>query len=136
MTDFRRVTDQLSVAPQIEVADVERARDQGFVLIVNNRPDGESADQTPSGKIEAAARAAGLDYVHIPVMGGPTGAQAQAMHEACHGAAGPVLAYCRSGTRSITTWAFGEVLAGTTPRDELARLGAEAGYDLRPALGV
>jgi uncharacterized protein (TIGR01244 family) len=47
-----------------------------------------------------------------------------------------VLAYCRSGTRSITTWAFGEVLAGTTPRDELARLGAEAGYDLRPALGV
>ena len=136
MTDFRRVTDQLSVAPQIEVADVERARDHGFVLIVNNRPDGESADQTPSGKIEAAARAAGLDYVHIPVMGGPTGAQAQAMHEACHGAAGPVLAYCRSGTRSITTWAFGEVLAGTTPRDELARLGAEAGYDLRPALGV
>ena len=79
MTDFRRVTDQLSVAPQIEVADVERARDQGFVLIVNNRPDGESADQTPSGKIEAAARAAGLDYVHIPVMGGPTGAQAQAI---------------------------------------------------------
>ena len=136
MTDFRRVTDHLSVAPQIDVADVEKARDQGFVLIVNNRPDGESADQTPSGKIEAAARAAGLDYVHIPVMGGPTGAQAQAMHEACHGATGPVLAYCRSGTRSITTWAFGEVLAGTTPRDELARLGAEAGYDLRPALGV
>lgn len=136
MTDFRRVTDQLSVAPQIEVADVDKARQAGFVLIVNNRPDGESADQTPSGKIEAAARAAGLTYVHIPVMGGPTHAQAQAMHEACQGAGGPVLAYCRSGTRSITTWAFGEVLAGTTPRDELAKLGAEAGYDLRPALGV
>lgn len=136
MTDFRRVTDNLSVAPQITVEDVEGARAQGFVRIVNNRPDGESPDQTPSGKIEEAARAAGLDYIHIPVMGGPTPAQAQAMHEACHGASGPVLAYCRSGTRSITTWAFGEVMAGTTPRDELAERGAAAGYDLRPVLGV
>ena len=136
MTDFRRVTDALSVAPQISVEDVEAARAQGFVRIVNNRPDGESADQTPSGKIEDAARAAGLDYVHIPVMGGPTQAQAQAMHEACNGADGPVLAYCRSGTRSITTWAFGELMAQTTPREDLARLGAAAGYDLRPVLGV
>ena len=136
MTDFRRVTDNLSVAPQISVEDVEAARAHGFVRIVNNRPDGESPDQTPSGKIEAAARAAGLDYIHIPVMGGPTQAQAQAMHEACNGADGPVLAYCRSGTRSITTWALGEVMAGTTPRDELAERGAAAGYDLRPVLGV
>jgi len=136
MTDFRRVTDKLSVAPQIRVEDVEAARAQGFVRIVNNRPDGESPDQTPSGKIEEAARAAGLDYVHIPVMGGPTEAQAQAMHEACHGADGPVLAYCRSGTRSITAWAFGEVIADTTPREDLAKLGAAAGYDLRPVLGV
>ena len=136
MTDFRRVTDTLSVAPQISVEDVETARAQGFVLIVNNRPDGESPDQTPSGKIEAAARAAGLAYVHIPVMGGPTQAQAQAMHEAVNTAGGPVLAYCRSGTRSITTWAYGEILAGSTPREELATLGAQAGYDLRPVLGV
>jgi uncharacterized protein (TIGR01244 family) len=136
MTDFRRVTDKLSVAPQIDVEDVEKARAEGFVRIVNNRPDGESPDQTPSGRIEAAARAAGLDYVHIPVMGGPTQAQAQAMHEACNGAGGPVLAYCRSGTRSITTWALGEVMAGSTPRDELAERGAAAGYDLRPVLGV
>lgn len=136
MTEFRRVTDRLSVAPQIAVEDVARAKDQGFTLIVNNRPDGESPDQTPSGHIEAAARAAGLDYLHIPVMGGPTRVQAEAMREALEGAAGPALAYCRSGTRSIMTWASGEALAESTPRDELARLGAEAGYDLRPVLGV
>jgi uncharacterized protein (TIGR01244 family) len=136
MTDFRRVTDLLSVAPQIDVEDVERARAEGFVCIVNNRPDGESPDQTPSGKIEAAARAAGLDYVHIPVTGGPTRAQAEAMHEAVNAADGPVLAYCRSGTRSISTWALGQVLTEATPIDELARLGAAAGYDLRPVLGV
>ena len=110
--------------------------DFGPSLKYLNRPDGESPDQPPSGKIEDAARAAGLDYVHIPVMGGPTQAQAQAMHEACNGADGPVLAYCRSGTRSITTWAFGELMAQTTPREDLARLGAAAGYDLRPVLGV
>lgn len=136
MTDFRRVTDTLSVAPQIGLEDVEAARALGFVRIVNNRPDGESLDQISSDKIEAAAKAAGLDYVHIPVMGGPTQAQASAMHEAVSTADGPVLAYCRSGTRSITTWAYGEVLAGSTPREKLAELGAQAGYDLRPVLGV
>lgn len=136
MADFRRVTDAFSVSPQISLDDVASAKAQGFVLIINNRPEGESPDQTSGDRIEAAARAAGLDYVHIPVMGGPTRVQAEAMYAAIAGAAGPVLAYCRSGTRSITTWAFGEVLAETTPREELARLGAEAGYDLRPALGA
>lgn len=136
MSEFRKVTDRISVSPQITVEDVARAKAQGVTLIINNRPDGESPDQTPSGRIEAAAREAGLDYLHIPVMGGPTRVQAEAMREALEAATGPVLAYCRSGTRSIMTWAMGEALADSTPREELSRLGAEAGYDLRPVLGV
>ena len=72
MTQFRRVTDQLSVSPQISVDDVQAAADQGFRLIINNRPDGEEAGQPAGREIEAAATAAGLAYVHIPVMGGPS----------------------------------------------------------------
>ena len=49
-------------------------------------------------------------------------------------AGGPVLAFCRSGTRSINTWALGEAMAGA-PRDELIAAAARAGYDLRPLLG-
>jgi uncharacterized protein (TIGR01244 family) len=120
MTDFRRVTDQLSVAPQIRVEDVARAAQAGFRTIVNNRPDGEEPGQPTSGEIEAAATAAGLAYVHIPVRGGPTPDQVEA--------------FCRSGTRSIVTWSVGEALAGARPRDELVQLGADAGYDLSGVL--
>jgi len=135
MSEFRRVTDAFSVAPQITLEDIARAAAEGFVLVINNRPDGESPDDPQSAEIEAAARAAGLDYLYAPVVGGPTTAQAQAVAEAVEDAGGPVLAYCRSGTRSINTWALGQALAGTKPRDELVRAGAAAGYDLRPILG-
>jgi len=135
MSEFRQVTDAFSVAPQIKVQDIARAAADGFVLVVNNRPDGESPDEAQGGEIEAATRAAGMDYLYLPVVGGPTPDQAQAMAEAIEDAGGPVLAYCRSGTRSINTWALGQALAGARPRDELVRLGAAAGYDLRPMLG-
>jgi uncharacterized protein (TIGR01244 family) len=135
MTLFRRVTDQFSVSPQIAVGDVAQAAAQGVVLIINNRPDGEDPAQPQGAEIEAAARAAGLDYVAIPVRGGPDAAQVQAQQKAVEAAQGPVLAYCRSGTRSIVTWAIGQAQAGTLDRQTLIALGAEAGYDLSSVLG-
>lgn len=129
MTDFRRVTDAFSVAPQIGPDDVTRAAKQGFVLLINNRPDGEDFAQTDGSVMAAAAEDAGLSYLYIPIRGGPTREQALAQSEAVASAGGPVLAYCRSGTRSINTWALGERLAGRA-RDELVELGAGAGYDL------
>jgi uncharacterized protein (TIGR01244 family) len=134
MTQFHRVTDQLSVSPQISVADVDTAAAQGFRLIVNNRPDGEEPGQVSGHQIEAAAAAAGIAYVHIPVRGGPTREQVETERTVIADADGPVLAYCRSGTRSIVTWAIGEAMSGARTRDELVQLGREAGYDLSGAL--
>lgn len=133
MTQFRRVTDQISVSPQISPADLQAAAAEGFKLVINNRPDGEDAGQPTSAEMEAAARAAGLDYVHIPVRGGPNPDQVEANHRAVEAAGGPVLAFCRSGTRSIVTWSLGEFQADSRSRDELVALGAEAGYDLSGA---
>lgn len=135
MTPFRRVTDQFSVSPQIAVGDVAQAAADGFVLIINNRPDGEDPAQPDGAEIEAAARAAGLDYVAIPVRGGPDAAQVLAQRQAVEAANGPVLAYCRSGTRSIVTWAIGQAQAGTVDRQTLISQGAEAGYDLSGVVG-
>jgi uncharacterized protein (TIGR01244 family) len=134
MTDFRRVTDQLSVSPQIAVSDVAEAASQGFRLIVNNRPDGEQPGQPTSREMEAAAAAEGVAYVHIPVQGGPRPEQVDAMRRVIDEADGPTLAFCRSGTRSIVTWALGQLLSGAKTRDELIALGAEAGYDLSGVL--
>jgi uncharacterized protein (TIGR01244 family) len=72
MSDFRRVTDDFTTAPQISIADVAEAARQGFRTVINNRPDDEEPGQPSSAEIEAAARAAGLAYFHIPVRGGPT----------------------------------------------------------------
>ena len=77
MSDFRRVNDRISVAPQIALADIDEAAREGFRLIINNRPDGEAPDQPPSREFEAAAAQAGLAYAHIPVHGGPTPQQAE-----------------------------------------------------------
>src|SRR5580704_8443644 len=136
MTDFRKVTDGYTVAPQISPADLATAAQQGFTLVINNRPDGESPDQPSSAEMAAAARAAGLDYLYNPVRGGPGPEQVAAQAEAVAAAKGPVLAFCRSGTRSIITWSLGQAQSGARPRDELVRLGAAAGYDLAPVLGV
>ena len=136
MTGFRRVTDSLSVSPQIAVDDLTRAADEGFVLVINNRPDDEEPGQPSSAQIEAAAKAAGLDYVHIPVRGGPTHDQVDAVRRAFEEADGPVLAFCRSGTRSIVTWSLGQAASGSADRATLVRQGADAGYDLAGVLGV
>jgi uncharacterized protein (TIGR01244 family) len=129
---FSRVTDQLQVSPQIGLAEVAEAAAQGVTLIVNNRPEGESDDQTPGTEIEAAARAAGLAYVAIPVThAGFSAPQVTAMADALNSASGPVLAYCRSGTRSTLLWALAEASAGGDP-DALTNMAAKAGYDLGP----
>ena len=134
MADIRKVTDDFAVAPQISPEDLAQAAKDGFVLVINNRPDGEAPDQPSSATMEAAAKAAGLAYVHIPVRGGPTPEQVEAVAVAVQEAKGPVLAFCRSGTRSIVTWSLGKAISGARPRDELIQLGADAGYDLSGVL--
>ena len=135
MSDFRHVTDELYVAPQISVADVAEAKAEGFAAIICNRPDGEEPGQPSADEIAAAAQAAGLTYTHIPVRGAPGPAEVEAMRQAVDAADGPVLAYCRSGTRSITTWSIGQAVSGARERGELVALGRAAGYDLSGALG-
>ena len=135
MADIRKVTEDFSVAPQIEPSDARLAADQGFVMLINNRPDGEAPGQPTSEQMQAAAKAAGLGYVHIPFVGRPTDAQAEAVRQAAESAGGPVLAFCRTGTRSITAWTIGQALVGARPREDLLKLGAGAGYDLSGALG-
>ena len=135
MSDFRRVTDQITVSPQISVDDVGAAARAGFRTIINNRPDGEDAAQPSSHEIEAAAKAAGLAYFHMPVRGGPTPEQVEATQHVLAEAPGPILAFCRSGTRSIVTWSLAQAMSGARGREELIDLGRAAGYDLSGVLG-
>jgi uncharacterized protein (TIGR01244 family) len=134
MADIRRVTDSFSVAPQLQPEEVAEAAAQGFRLLINNRPDGEAPGQPSSAVMAAAAREAGLDYLHLPIVGAAAPGQVEAMREAVAGAAGPVLAFCRSGTRSITVWARGEAKGGGRSHADILQAGRNAGYDLSGAI--
>lgn len=129
---FRRIDDSISVSPQLSPQDVADAAALGIVHIINNRPDDEEAGQPSGASIEAAALAAGLTYAAIPVShAGFSHPQVDAMAAELEQADGPVLAYCRSGTRSTYLWA----LARAKLRDHPAVLTEKAeaaGYDLRP----
>jgi len=129
---FRKISDTVFASPQIGIAEVAEAAAQGITLIINNRPEGESDDQTPGDEVAAAARAAGLDYVAIPVThAGFSEGQVKAMSAALAGSSGPVLAYCRSGTRSTLLWALAEASCGGNPA-KIAAQAAQAGYDIGP----
>jgi uncharacterized protein (TIGR01244 family) len=125
---FITISDSVSVAPQISTEDVATAAAQGFCTIVNNRPDGESFDQPPGADIAAACAAAGLAYVAIPI--DHTGFnldQVEAMAAALE--KGPVLAFCRSGTRSCNLWALAAAKQGGDPAAIIAAAGA-GGYNV------
>lgn len=128
---FRQISERVWASPQITLADVEAAAAQGIALIINNRPEEESEDQTPGEAIAQAAKAAGLGYIAIPVThAGFSQAQVSAMVDALKGE-GKVLAYCRSGTRSTLLWALAQASLGAD-LDAVAAQAAAAGYDVGP----
>jgi uncharacterized protein (TIGR01244 family) len=132
MNDFRQLTDDFWASPQIALGDVAEAKARGVALIVNNRPEGEAPDQVPGEAIEAAAKSAGIEYRAIPVThSGFSEEQVRAMAAAIDEAGGPVLAYCRSGTRSTLLWALAQAARGEVP-DTIAARAAGAGYDVGP----
>lgn len=134
---FRTLDDTISVFGQIEPEDVATAKEQGFTTIVNNRPENEQPGQPAGVAIEAAAKAAGLAYVAIPVdHSGFSERQVAAMADTLQKADGPVLAFCRSGTRSTYLWALARHSLGDDGEALIAKA-AGAGYDLsaiRPIL--
>jgi uncharacterized protein (TIGR01244 family) len=133
---FRTLDDTISVFGQITPQDVDEAKALGFTTIINNRPDGEQDGQPAGSEIEAAAKAAGLAYVAIPVdHSGFSEAQVTAMAEALGAADGPVLAFCRSGTRSTFLWALASAWNGAEG-DALVAKAANAGYDISPIRGA
>jgi sulfide:quinone oxidoreductase len=127
--DIRKITDELSVAPQIQAAEVPAIAAAGFSAVICNRPDGESADQPCCGDIEVAVKAHGLAWRSQPVLsGGLTVADAQEFGALLAELPKPVLAFCRSGTRCATLWSLSD--AGKRPRPDIVARAGAAGYDV------
>jgi uncharacterized protein (TIGR01244 family) len=125
---MKRIDDKVQVSGQVRPEEIARL---GVAMIVNNRPDGEEPGQPTSDEVEAAARAAGIDYRHIPMAGGLSLPLIAQMADALAAAEGEVLAFCKSGTRSTYLWALARSRMGDDA-EELVSKAAAAGYDLSP----
>ncbi len=126
--DVREITPELSVTPQITPEEVAIAASLGFRTLIDNRPDDEAGPDLDSTVMAQAAAAAGIAFHYLPYAPGElTEDLSQAFNAAYASAEKPILAYCRSGTRSSHLWALNE--AAKRPVPEIVSLAAKAGYD-------
>lgn len=132
---MKRISEKLSIAPQVMADDICHAAANGFVVIVNNRPDNEEPDQPSAGESRTVAEREGLGYSHIPVAPGQVEEwQVRAFQKALAEARGPVLAHCKTGARSTTLYVIGEVFDGRMSKEEVPLLGQHLGFDLSGAV--
>ncbi len=129
-----KITDQLSVAAQPDVASFAALKAEGYASVVNARPDGEEPGQPGNEAENRAARAAGLGYDFVPVTGPTiTEADIRAFQQVVAKAKGPVFAHCKGGTRALTLHALGQVLDGRMKREDVVEFGRAHGFDLAGA---
>tara|TARA_R110002096_G_scaffold280753_6_gene474887 strand:- start:1834 stop:2271 length:438 start_codon:yes stop_codon:yes gene_type:complete len=130
MSQFRKLTDHMSVSPQITTADIDEAVADGVELIINNRPDDEEMGQPSNDELAAYASEKGLKWVHIPIVSGQVTMEAISITSAALKDADKILAYCRSGTRSCNLWGLAAAYAGSEETAAIIEKSAAAGYDL------
>ncbi len=127
--ELRQLTDGVTVAGQIDPTEIPLLAQKGFRTIICNRPDGEAADQPSFAEVEKAAAAHGMTVFYIPVAGSAIGeTDVEAFGQALASSPQPVLAYCRSGTRSAVLWSLSQ--AGKLPIEDILLRAMRAGYDL------
>lgn len=100
--EYHNLNDNFAVAPQLQPEDMQVLANTGFKSVIINRPDFEGGTEQPtSAAVTAAAQAAGLTVEYLPVISGqisPTDVQQFAA--LIDRLPTPILAYCRSGSRS------------------------------------
>jgi sulfide:quinone oxidoreductase len=131
--EIKTITKTLSVTAQIAPSDLEALKQAGFCSVMCNRPDGEGGDQPSFAEISAAAEAVGMQAAYVPVVSGAVSDEDVAAFDAAmQSLPKPVLAFCRTGTRSATLWSLSE--GGRRPLAEILSTAKAAGYDMSGAV--
>ena len=126
---LNKITEKTTVSAQISAVDIDAINEAGIRAIICNRPDGEGADQPSFEEIAAAAKMAGIEARYVPVQSGMvTDDDVDAFSAALKDLPRPVLAYCRTGTRSATLWSFH--VSKKRPMPEILAATKAAGYDM------
>jgi uncharacterized protein (TIGR01244 family) len=120
----------LTAAGALSREDIEVLAVSGVKTIINNRPDNEDPGQLPADEARALCAAHGIAYHHIPFVAATlTKADIDAFEKVLASEAQPMVAHCRSGTRSTMIWALTRMRQGDDPA-VLVALGAGNGVDI------
>lgn len=134
MIQPKPLSDEVFVTPQPKPDELKSLAEAGFRSVIGNRPDDEDPDQPRWSEIERAAREAGMEARHIPVVPDAIGRDDVARFAAAlDELPKPILAFCRSGGRAASFWALAQ--PGSVPTDEIISRGAAAGCDLSQMRG-
>jgi sulfide:quinone oxidoreductase len=119
-----------SVSGRLDRSDLEELALSGVRTIINNRPDGEDPGQLPAAEARRVAELHGLAYHHIPISAATLSrADVDAFATALHNGQLPIVAHCRSGTRSTLLWALCRMREGAEPLALIAEA-ARHGIDI------
>ena len=120
----------ISAAGALDRGAIEALAAQGVKTIVNNRPDNEDAGQLPADEARRIATAHGVAYHHIPVtMASLSRADVDAFAAVLKSGPQPIVAHCRSGTRSALLWGLVRMREGAEPM-ALVAAAARHGIDI------
>lgn len=120
----------LTVSSQLRPEDFPLLAARGVTMVINNRPDGEEPGQLTAARGAELASASGMNYRHLPVvLPNISETDIRAFAGSMATATGPVHAHCRSGLRSVTLWALGEVAAGRLTPEQAQHAVLEVGFD-------
>jgi len=128
----------LTAAGALSREDIAALAASGVKTIINNRPDAEDPGQLSADEARALCAARGIAYHHIPFVAATlTRADVDAFEQVLMTASHPMVAHCRSGTRSTMIWALTRMRQGDDPAT-LVALGARNGVDISalPALAA
>ena len=131
MPQTTEIAPGLSVAAQIEKADLAQIAKAGFKTVINNRPDSEGVP-VAAADAKAEAERNGLRYEYLPVTSSSiTAADVAAFEKLVRESPKPILAHCRSGTRTYLLWAATQVLGGKADAASLVATAASKGFDIK-----
>lgn len=108
MMQIKPLTSSFSVSPQISLDDLSVIAELGYKSVINNRPDGEISGQLGNQIIQQKCVELGLEYQYLPVVPGKiTTRDCQNLSQHLSRMPKPILAFCRTGTRSCLLWLGG-----------------------------
>jgi uncharacterized protein (TIGR01244 family) len=103
--NIQQIAEEFFITGQLHPTHMDALVSNGFRSIICNRPDDEEAGQPSFSVVEAAAKAAGLEICHVPIVFGAAGlAEINAFDDALKALPTPILGYCRSGARAASLY--------------------------------